>query len=314
MTLVEAQGSVKSTQYVIAVMCGAQALTTLGAFAFPALLPVFFGEWNLDATEAGWIAGIYFGGYAVSVPILVSLTDRVDARLVFGASAFLTAAAWTGFAAIAEGFWTALIFQVLAGTYMPGLRVLTDRYRGPRQPRAIAFYTASFSLGTGLSFLVAGALDRALGWQAAFAAVVVVSLGPARPERAAARTALLDFRPVLRNRPAMGYMLAYGAHAWELLGMRAWLVAFLAFSLSLGEARGAAGAGWMTPTTVAAFSALVAVAASIGGQELAARFGRRRFIACVMAASAVGACFFGFAAALPYAAVVAAALLYSAAV
>ncbi len=31
---------------------------------FPALLPGFQAEWGLTNTAAGWISGIYFGGYA----------------------------------------------------------------------------------------------------------------------------------------------------------------------------------------------------------------------------------------------------------
>ena len=62
-----------------------------GVFAFPALLPVFFAEWRLSNTEAGWIAGIYFGAYAVSVPVLVALTDRIDARVVYIGGAVLAA-------------------------------------------------------------------------------------------------------------------------------------------------------------------------------------------------------------------------------
>ena len=33
----------------------------------------------------------------------------------------------------------------------------------------------------------------------------------------------LDFRPVFRNRKAVGYMLAYGGHCWELFAFRTWL-------------------------------------------------------------------------------------------
>ena len=32
--------------------------------------------------------------------------------------------------------------------------------------------------------------------------------------------ALFEFRPVLRNREAMTYILAYAAHNWELFGCR----------------------------------------------------------------------------------------------
>ena len=49
-------------------------------------------------------------------------------------------------------------------------------------------------------------------------------MAPFRP--APAHGHLLDFRPVLRNRPAMGYVLGYGAHCFELYGMRTWIVAF----------------------------------------------------------------------------------------
>ncbi len=88
---------------ITAAVCLAEVLTMLGTFAFPALLPVFFAEWGLTNTEAGWISGIYFAGYTVAVPVLVSLTDRVDARLVWLCGAGLTAAAAAGFAIFAEG-------------------------------------------------------------------------------------------------------------------------------------------------------------------------------------------------------------------
>src|SRR5215467_3715727 len=31
--------------------------------------------WSLDASESGWIGGIYFAGYAIAVPLLSSATD-----------------------------------------------------------------------------------------------------------------------------------------------------------------------------------------------------------------------------------------------
>ena len=168
----------------IAAMCVAEVLTMAGVFAFPALLPVFFAEWNLSNTEAGWIAGIYFAAYAVSVPVLVALTDRVDARIVYIGGALLAAASSVGFAIFAEGFWTGLMLRALAGvalaaTYMPGLKVLVDRYQGSRQSRAVALYTSSFSLGTAGSFLIAGEITAAFGWRWAFAAAARAPPHPA---------------------------------------------------------------------------------------------------------------------------------------
>lgn len=305
-----------------AVMCLILACALIDTFAFPALLPVFFGEWGLTNTEAGWIAGVYFGGYAVAVAVLVSLTDRVDARRVVIAGTATIFAAAAGFALFAEGLWTALLFRALsgvglAGTYMPGLRALVDRYEGAHQPRAVAFYTATFSLGTALSFLIVGLVEAGFGWRPAVAvgaaaalaasglAVLLPATSPPPPPETATR--LLDFRPVLANRRAMGYVLGYGVHAWELFGLRSWLVVFLAFSLGRE-----AGGGGLAPTTVASLGALVAMAASIAGAEVAALGDRPRVISMFMLASAVMAGAIGFAAALPYAWVVALVLLYNA--
>ena len=75
-------------------------------------------------------------------------------------------------ALFAEGLWTALLFRALigiglAGTYMPGLRILSDHVEGPLQSRAIAFYTSSFSIGAALSFLMAGEISLLYDWQLA---------------------------------------------------------------------------------------------------------------------------------------------------
>ncbi len=103
-----------------------------GVFAFPALLPQFSAAWELSAAAAGWIAGVYFVGYAVAAVVLLTLTDRCDARLVYLGGALVTAAGAAAFALSANGFWTALGLRFVAGiglaaTYLPGLRVLIDR-------------------------------------------------------------------------------------------------------------------------------------------------------------------------------------------
>ena len=47
--------------------------------------------------------------------------------------------------------------------------------------------------------------------------------------RAGAAPALFDFRPVLRNRSAFAYSLAYCVHTLEMNALRGWGVAFLAW-------------------------------------------------------------------------------------
>lgn len=307
----------------IFVMCLAEMLGMVGIFAFPALLPRFFEVWDLTNTQAGWINGIYFAGYTTAVAILVSLTDRIDARKIYLASAALSVFAALAFALFAAGFWTALVFRALAGlslagTYIPGLRALVDRLEGGPQARAVSFYTASFSLGVGLSFFATGQLDALFGWRWAFACGAIGSalalllawivLQPKLPQRTQARPPqLLDFRPVLRNSGAMAYTLAYTAHTWELFTFRSWIVAYLAFGLTLQPAY----QNFLSPSSVVALSSLVAMLASIGGAELAVRYGRQRILTLIMGGSAIFAIGLGFAATTPYLILVLLSILYS---
>ena len=294
----------------------------LGVFLFPALMPEFIVKWNLSNTEAGWIAGILLGGYALSVPILLSLTDRTDARLIYLGGTLVTAMALFGFAYFASGFWSAFLFRMLAGvglagTYMPGLRVLVDRYNGGKEARAIAFYTASFSLGTAVSFYYSGEIGSIFGWvtahkMAGFGAIVSLAcvyflMDKKIPQTSDVKTKLLDFRPVFRNRAAMGYIFTYFVHSWELFALRSWLVAFLVYSLTLQGNTD----NLILPTVVATLSALVAMVASIGGNEIADRYGRRRMLIIFLYSSGTLGLVIGFLAALPYWMVVFLVILYA---
>jgi MFS family permease len=296
----------------------------LGASSFAALVPEFERLWRLSNTEAGWINGIFYGGYVAAVPFLVGATDRVDPRRIYLLSFVIGGAASVGFALLAQGFWSALFFRALAGVglaggYMPGLKLLTDRAHGPRQARYVAFYTAGFSLGTAVSFAFTGELAAWLGWRAAFAAAAAGSalafalvLALVRPATAAEMTPpsgarrALDLRPVFGNRPALGFILAYAGHTWELFALRSWLVAFLAAAAALrGEGAALAEANWLGMAIV-----LVSAGASIYGAELAMRSDRRRVIARIMLASVAVAAVTGFSLGLPLFLVAALALLY----
>jgi MFS family permease len=308
----------------VAVMCAAQAFAQIGAFSVAALIPTLISTWSLSNTEAGWISGIYYAAYTLVVPLLSSLTDRVDPRRVYLGSVALTAVAFAGFAWVASGFWSALACRALmgigwAGSYMPGLKALSDVAEGPQQSRAVAAHAAAVGISGALSFGVAGLLNASLGWQwalvpgavgAALAFALVLIGLPARPPRPATgpRGALLDFRPILKNRSALAYSLAYCVHTWEMSALRAWVVAFLTFA-----AAGSAAGAWtaLAPATVASVMGLLGVWASVWGNELSIRLGRRRFILGTMLVSAALAGLIGFSAALPYAGAAALVLLYA---
>jgi MFS family permease len=139
----------------------------------PSLLPQFTVHWKLSATEGGWLGGIFFLGYILAVPLLVSLTDRLDARRVYLACAALSGLALAGFALFTRSFEAALFWWWLAGlglagTYMPGLKALTDRLPVSAQSRGTAFYTATFGVGAGLSYLWVELTQPFFAWPVLF--------------------------------------------------------------------------------------------------------------------------------------------------
>src|SRR6266581_1910537 len=303
---------------ITAILCIAELLSMSGFATYPALLAQLRDLWGLSGAAAGFVGGSLFAGYMAAVPFLSGLTDRVDGRGVYAFAGGLAAAGAIAFAVLAQGVWSAALCQAvvgagLAGTYMPGLKLLTERIEGPRQSRHIAFYTSTFGFGTSASLLLASQVEALAGWRWAF---VVAGAGPlaagllvlwtltAVPAAGgAAPPRLFEFRPVLQNREALRYIAGYAAHCWELFGLRSWIVAFLVFSFSPAESAPAAAAA------VAAAINLLGAPASILGNELALRQ-RRRLIAVCMLLAAASACLVGFSAPLPAWAVTAALAIY----
>jgi MFS family permease len=304
----------------------AHILSMLGFSTFAALLPELRDAWRLTNAEAGIVGGAFFAGYISTVSYWTALTDRTDGRKVYLMGGLLATAGSSGFGLLADGLVGAVLFQALLGagiaaTYMPGLRLLSDRVSGAAQSRGVAFYTAFFGIGTALSLAFAGVIAPLAGWRSAFlasaagplAAALIVIGGIDRPERepraqgqGAPRLSLATLFPltawrrVLANRAAAGYALGYAVHCIELFGSRAWMVAFLGFSASLHPP--GASSPW-NAATIAAVVNLFAVPASILGNEAALRIGRRRWILIVMTASGASGIVLGFAASLHWLAV-----------
>jgi MFS family permease len=306
------------------ILIAAHIFSMLGFSTYPAMLPELQGAWQLSNSEAGIVGSFFFAGYIATVSSWTALTDRVDGRWVYVAGSALALAGSAGFGYLAQGFLSACVFQALlgagiAGTYMPGLRLLSDVTHGRSQSRYVAFYTSFFGIGAALSFALAGWIAPLAGWRMAFVysavgslvsgAMVFASLAPKKP--AGSTHSILfpiaAWRKVLSNRAAAGYMLGYGVHCLELFGSRAWMVAFLAFAAGVG----AAGSAPWSATAIAAFVNAAAVPASILGNEMALRIGRRRWILMVMSSSSLAGIALAFSAPLHWAIVMAILVAYA---
>ena len=312
----------------VAAIVVAQVLAQIGAFILPALLPGYIAAWRLSETEAGLLIGAFFAAYVVAVPVLVSLTDRVPTRRVYLIGTALTMLSHLGFALVADGLWSGLAFRIIAGigwagTYMPGLKAIADPLAGTAQSRAVSWHAAGVGVAGAGSFLVAGAMDAIAGPAGAFlfgataagAACLIGSvvmpqhLGGA-PAAKPPASALLDFRPVLRNRAAMAWIVGYTVHTWELAALRAWGVTFLSVALTRGDPP-----AWLPgPTVLFTAAGLVGIVFSITGNETAQRHGRLRVVVAAMSAAAVLSAIVGWTVALPVGVTVALVLLWNAAI
>jgi predicted MFS family arabinose efflux permease len=287
-------------------MCLGQVGNLLPHVVVPAIMAQYLMPiWGLSAAEAGLMASAYALGYMLAVPVLTTLTDRIDARIILAIGSAVSGLATIAFGLLAEGLLSASLLWGLAGigfagAYMPGLKALTDRLPPGDTSRSVTLYTSSFSVGVGLSFLVSQLVADYLGWRYAFIATglgplvmigVCVLLAPLHPKAKSGR--LLDFRPVFRNRTALGYILGYGSHCFELYGMRTWIVAFWTFVAARNPD------ALLSPIAVSVIVTMLSFPSSILGNEAALRFGRHRAIAVVMVLSATVALSIGALAAAP---------------
>jgi len=286
-------------------MLMAQTCALLGFACYAVVLTPLQEEWHLSNLQSGLIASAFFFGYMLAVPLATALTDRVDARKVYLVGGLSATSGLLGMSLFASNFWTAMFFMAingagLAGTYMPGLKILSDRIQSGELTRHIAFYTAFFGIGTGFSYLCTGWILSALGWHYVFGIIalgpftafliVLIFIPPLAHEqwKGPIQIRLRDIFPVdkwklvLQNKKASGFIFGYTAHSLELFASRSWIVAFFAFcAAASGESF------FLAATTLAGVINFFGVPASILGNEIALRVGRQKWVCIVMLTSAV---------------------------
>ncbi|HZY53718.1 MAG TPA: MFS transporter [Reyranella sp.] len=288
----------------VAIVCAAQVFVQLGAGYWPVLMPELMGRWSLSNSQAGWITSAFYAAYMICVPVLVTLTDRIDAKRVYLFGVACTTVAHFAFGALADGFWSALALRALAGvgwagTYMTGLKLLADQVDAKMMSRAVTGHAASIGISGAASYVLGEVLAHAFGWRLAFASAgltaaiawLTVALAvPARSAPAKTSAPLFDFRPVLRNRSAVAYSLAYCVHTLEMNALRGWGVAFLTWvAASTGLS-----AGLLSPAVVITVLGLLGTVMSVLGNEASIRLGRRRLVVVAMGLSIVVGASIGF--------------------
>ncbi len=241
----------------------------------------------MSAAAAGSISSGFQIGLALSLIILSELADRIGPKHVFLWSNVSAAFVSLAFAFLARGYYSGLILYTLiglslGGTYTPGIMMIADRYPSETRGRATGFFIASTSLSYTVSLGISGFALPYAGYQLSF---LLTCLGPlvgsilawialaSTPSPISRRREEQKLSAeVLRNKPAILFIMAYVWHNWELMGMWAWTPAFLSACLAVGgsEALKVAGVG----ANIVGFFHLMGFFASLSMGFLSDRLGR----------------------------------------
>ena len=285
-----------SFRLLVFLSCTSLVLNTMAFMTITPVLPILFTEWNLTETEAGLLGGAFFIGYVTSVPILVTLTDRIMPKKIYVFAGIIGAASCFGFAYLAHDLWTGVIFRMLtgvgvAGTYMPALKAIVDSLEEPERSRASGYYTSVYAVGTAISILSAGYVTEYWGWESAFIVAgfgiciaLIIGIFALPPGKITRRTQsqIADFKRVFNNRPVMINITSYFGHLWEVFSNRVWIVTFLVFAETSQP-----GSFIISTTWLATLVALIGVPAAMYCGKLAARHGRESIIRISMVSAVI---------------------------
>jgi len=304
-------------------ICIGRIFMYMSFMVYAACLPLLKNEWGMSATQAGSIASGFSICYAASLAVASWLADHFGARRIFVLSAVTSVATSLLFGFFARDYWSTLLFYSLigvtqGGVYTPGIVLMAERFPVVRRGSAVGWFIASTSLGFASSLAVSGLLIALGGYTFAFLGTGILPSAGAlilwitlrrTPNIVHDRSAGISLTAVLKNeRNVRSLMAGYAWHCWELLGMWAWVPAFLAASLVYSGTASIQSAE-LAAYCVAAMHIVGAVASPTMG-HLSDLLGRRAVLTGLGAAGALFSMIFGWLIASPLPILVGLMLIY----
>jgi MFS family permease len=307
----------------LAALCASRALAATWFVAYSAVLPLTQAAWGLSGREAGLVQSAFHLGYLTSLFIVGFITDHHGAKRAWLATGIAAWASPLVFVAFADGFWSAFWLHALTGlcqggSYTPLLALINDSVGRDKRARAMGYVIAASSAGYALCLGVAALALAFMGWRGALGAVAALPVASWLLALAAMRATANRIHPrpagepmlaalpaVLRNRSGMLSVWGYSFHNWELLGLWAWLPAFLTAAMLLQ------GAAPQYALLLSALTYVANIAGSIVGGTMGDRWGRTQAILAWSCVSLVLSFSIGWLIALPVWLLVALACLYN---
>ncbi len=290
--------------------------------SYVAALSYIREEWGAGNAQLGAVYSAYLAGYAVSALVVVPMTDRVGPKRVFVLSACVSVVAHALFPLAANDMMVGAALRAmagvgLAGLYMPGVRLISDRFPVHGKGLAIGSFVTAYYTAHSVSLMATGVLMATLEWREAYLVMAAVSATAVPLTYALVRghkrlpsarsSGRLDLG-VLGDREARRLITGYALHAWELYAVRVWLPAFL---MSVQVARGAdAAEAAVTAATVGGLALTAGGAGPLMGGVISDRWGRSASAMAIFALSGLCGWAIGWTTGLPWVAIVALCVLY----
>jgi MFS family permease len=303
-------------------MCLVLFLTLLPFSSYVAALPHIQDEWGLNNTQAGFIYSTYLAGYAASALLIVPLTDRLDPRRILLGAAAVSAASNLLFPLVADDVLSGALLRApagigLVGVYMPGIRVVAERFSSRGRGMAVGMFVTSFYAGSSASLAATGGLMAVLDWRQAYLAMALaafvsvplayIALRGHRHMATHRSSGRLELA-ALKDRLTRRFILAYSLHTMELYAARVWLPAFFAATLI---SRGIENA--QAAVTAATVGGIAFAAGSIGpvmGGVISDRWGRATSASVIFALSGACSWLIGWMGGFPWPLIVALSVFY----
>jgi MFS family permease len=311
----------------IAALCVSRGLAATWSVAYAAVLPLTQTAWGLSNHEAGTVQSAWQLGFLISMFVVGFISDQYGAKRTFLATGI---AAWVGpflFVLFADSFWSAYCLYGLSGlcaggTYSPVLALIKEHTEQARRGRAMGFLLAASSASFALCFGLAALVLKFTDWRSTLTVIAALPLlawlialatmhstpNIIHPRPAGEKISTV-LRSVVHNRRSMLSILGYSFHNWELLGMWAWLPAFLTFALTahgIGAAQAVSSSVALTALTY-----LANIGGNIVGGTMADRWGRTQTILLWSCVSMALSFSIGWLSALPAVVLVFVACLYN---
>ena len=216
-----------------------------------AVFPLLQKDLQLSDVQLGALASAFMLVYMCYAPLMGYLADRFNRPRLIALSALL----WSGatlVCATAKNYASLFLARTFIGVGEGGFTTIAQPFLAEHDPKekhasVLALFGLALPAGSALGYVLGGLVGQHWGWRVAFAlagipgvflALLAVNLlkDKAR-EIQTQRPSLVDYKPLVRNKPFLQICFAQAMSTFVMGGLAAWMPMYLHRYTSLNVAQ-----------------------------------------------------------------------------